>query len=212
MSKGPKIKDSVKWRIYQEAIKNRAEPRDAVAERIEQFLEDKEFVPSRDTLVKMISSARNRDDPEDRPWTVSALADYEIPPEALPVVMDAWTNELELDRHLTIRQAKWIARLYYALKHEDTHLLCAFASGYASVETVTRPTGKYPEKPEDAWSLWLHDAQLYLNMRHDDRPYRKCREHAPAEWLLVDSTTFEIQRGSELKEEDTNERSHSQEG
>ena len=45
MPKGPKIKEWIKWYIRTEAVKNRAEPRDSVAQRIEQYLAGKEPVP-----------------------------------------------------------------------------------------------------------------------------------------------------------------------
>ena len=79
MSKGPRIKDSVKYHIRTEALNNRAEPKGSVAVRIEQYFSYKEPVPSRGTINKMISGARNSDDPEDNPWSVLALAKYEIP-------------------------------------------------------------------------------------------------------------------------------------
>ncbi len=210
MSKGPVIKDWVKWHINVEATKNRAEPRDAVAERIEQFLEGKEPIPSRETLIKMISAARNSADLEDRPWTVSSLVDYEISPEALPVVMKAWARALELDKHLSIRQVKWIARLYNVLKDKDLESLIGNAFRYAEGEKVIRPEGKYPIKSEDAWWLWLRDAELYRLMSGDDNPYRKCREHVKSEWVLVDRATVTLKIDRKQKE-DHNERSHNQE-
>ena len=166
MSKGPKIKDWVKWYIRTEALKNRVEPRDSVAERIETYLEDKEPIPSRDTLNKMISSARNSNDSEDNPWSVSALADYDIPPEALPIVMKAWAKALADDDPLTIRQVKWIAHLCHIYKGEtDISLewLIAKASEYASREKAIKSIGTYPDKPQNMRWLWFGDVFLYLD-------------------------------------------------
>lgn len=168
MSKGRRIKDWVKWYIRTEALKNRVEPRDSVAERIETYLEDKEPIPSRDTLNKMISSARNSNDPEDNPWSVSALAlaDYNIPPETLPVVMNAWAKALVEDKPLTIRQVKWIARLCFIYDGKtDISLewLIAKASEYANRETAIKSIGTYPDKPQNMRWLWFGDAFLYLD-------------------------------------------------
>jgi hypothetical protein len=171
MSKGPKIKDWIKWYIGTEAGKNRAEPRDSVAQRIEEFLKDKESVPSRDTLNKMISSARNSNDSEDNPWSVLALADYDIPPEALPIVMNAWVKALVDDAPLTIRQVKWIARLYCILGNIDG--LIVRASEYASREKAIKLTGAYPDKPQDMRWLWFGDAFLYLDLRDKDIEFAK---------------------------------------
>jgi len=166
MSKGPKIKEWVKWYIHTEALKNHAEPRDSVAERIETYLEDKEPIPSRETLLKMISSARNSNDPEDNPWSVSALAGYDIPPEALPVVMNAWAKAVVEGSPLTIRQVKWVARLYCVLGNIDG--LIVRASEYASREKAIKSIGTYPDKPQNMRWLWFGDAIFYLDMRDKD--------------------------------------------
>lgn len=169
MSKGPKIKGWVKWHIRNEALKDRAEPRDSVAERIEEYLEGKESVPSRDTINKLISGVRNSDDPEDGLWTVLLLADYDIPPEVLPVVLQAWAKALLDDKPLTIRQVKWIARLYYLYLCKDETglltdtaigLLAEQAVGYARLEKAVKLTGTYPDLSQDMNWLWFRDAFL----------------------------------------------------
>jgi len=212
MSRGPRIKDWIKFYVHGEALNNRAEPRDSVAQRIEDYLRDKESVPSRDTLIKMISSARNSGDPEDRPWTVSTLVDYDIPPETLPTVMAVWAKALELDITMSIRQVKWIARLYHVLKDKDIDFLREFAFMYARSEAVTRPMEKYPEKPEDAWLLWLNDAKLYRVMSGDDGPYRKCAEHVPVGWRLLDTKELVIRRSDPKQKEALDERSYNKKG
>lgn len=78
-------------------------------------------------------------DRQDRPWSLLALADYDIPPEALPSILKAWAHgeepilarvwpapgssvvsfsasELLPDPGkdtITIREARWIGRLYH---------------------------------------------------------------------------------------------------
>ena len=155
MSKGPKIKDWVKWYIGTEALKNRAEPRDSVAERIEACLEDKEPVPSRDTINKIISGARNSNDPEDRPWSMATLDEYPIPPQAIPAVLAVWKFRLEqweefITREVkhpyvphegfTIREAKWAARL--SSIEADTEVLSSKAAIYAHMELAYKLIGR----------------------------------------------------------------------
>ena len=138
--------------------------------------------PSVSAVGKVLTDIRKEEselgpDPEDRPWSVSALADCDIPAEALPVVMDAWAKALVNDDPLTIRQVKWIAYLYHVLKDRDTDLLAERALEYASLEKAIKGTGTYPAKPQDAWWLWFKDAILYFNMAGDDSPLVKCIKH-----------------------------------
>ncbi len=170
MSRGPRIKDWVKWYIREQALRNRAEPRDLVAERIEEYLADKEPV-SHDTLLKMISSARNSNDPEDKPWSVSAIADSDIAPSALPIVMNAWAKGVIEDAPISIRQAKWVARLssiYDGKTHTSLEWLIVKASEYANREKAIKAVGTYPARPQDMHWLWFCDALLYLDARDKD--------------------------------------------
>lgn len=106
-------------------------------------------------------------DPEDKPWCVEALADHDIPPEALPVVMNAWAKALVEENPLTIRQVKWIARLYCILGRNIDGLI-KVASASADQEKAIKLTGAYPDKPQNMWWLWFGDAFLYLNMKDKD--------------------------------------------
>ena len=124
----------VRWYVSQQALVNRTEPRDSVAERIETYLEDKEPVPSRDTLNKMISSARNNPDPKDKPWSLLTLSDYDIAAEALPTVFELWAYALgEYKNPLTIREIKWAARLYRIIE-DDLEGLLLLSIQYAAYE------------------------------------------------------------------------------
>lgn len=138
--------------------------------------------PSVSAVGKVLTDIRKEEselgpDPEDRPWSVSALADYGIPPEVLPIAMKAWAKALEDDNPLTIRQVKWIARLYYLLKDKDTDLLAERALEYASLEKAIKATRTYPDKAQDSWWLWFRDAILYRAMTGDESPLKKCIKH-----------------------------------
>lgn len=169
MTRGPKIKEWVKVHINKEALKDRGEPRDSVAERIEAYLEGREPVPSRETLLKMISWARNHSDPADRPWSVLALPAFDIPPEALPVIIKAWAMRVEAVkqsreikphnaehaeaikayiRPLTIREARWYGRLYHAYKDRLTDRkgeieLSSMVANLAAMEKALELAGAY---------------------------------------------------------------------
>lgn len=156
-------------------------------------------------LIKFIKTDRELPlDPEDRPWSVAALADYDIRPETLLVVMKAWARELERDTPLTIREAKWIARLYcvypnlkdlpkvshfddISFAEEDVVTITArdveeeilydiiqTARGYANQERAIKLTGTYPHNPQDAVWLWSRDAGLYHAVTGDMRILEKC--------------------------------------
>lgn len=92
----------------------------------------------------------------DTPWSIGALAQYPIPPEALPVVLRAFYAERSTDSktdeyfriryelghesYLTIRQALWIARLSPLFKY-PTIVLSVDPSGafdtYAAYEAAS---------------------------------------------------------------------------
>ncbi|MBA7710823.1 hypothetical protein ES703_119770 [subsurface metagenome] len=126
--------------------------------------------PSIETMEKIISKIRNDRDDQDNPWSVSTLADYDIPAEALPAVMQAWAKALEDDKPLTIRQAKWVARLHCALAKIDG--LIDKAREYASREKAIKLTGPYPGKPQNMSWLWYGDALLYFHSTGDDSVLR----------------------------------------
>lgn len=192
MTRGPKIKDWVKVHISKEALKARGEPRDSVAERIEEYLEGKEPVPSRDTLLKMISWARNHRDPEDRPWSVLALPAFDIPPEALPVIIKAWAMRVEAVKQsreikphnaehaeaikayitpLTIREARWYGRLFHVYKdrlidRKGEIELSSMVANLAAMEKALELTGAYLwQGPEDKLEdmSWLWRMDSWLH-------------------------------------------------
>ncbi|MFC1934646.1 hypothetical protein ACFLXX_05840 [Chloroflexota bacterium] len=168
MSKGPKIKDWVRAYICEEALRNRDKPRDLVAQKIEDYLGDKEAVPSRDTLNKLISQTRNSDEPEDNYWTLSALPEYELQPEALSSVMQAWALSIKQEKPLTIRQARWIARLYHLLNEQGLEFLVECAIEYALHEKIMKLTTKYPRTLQGMAHLWFEDASLNLVLTGDN--------------------------------------------
>jgi hypothetical protein len=176
MSKAPKILPSVKAIVYQAALDAVNKDRRLLATELQSRLKALgiKAIPAEETLQKMISWARNNSsDPEDRPWSVSALAftGGDIPLAALPLVMKVWAKAVAKDTCLTIRQAKWIARLCFIYKG-DTDISLTFlalkASEYANREKAIKLAEAYPDKLKDMRWLWFSDALLYSDMGDKD--------------------------------------------
>ena len=96
-------------------------PRRALAVRLQDLIEKMgEISPTEDTLARMISEARNKQPSElDQPWSIGACAQYNIPPDIIPVLirlqkLKAARRRRRLAGEITIREARWVARLYPA--------------------------------------------------------------------------------------------------
>ena len=127
---------------------------------------------------------KQRDNSLDKPWHVATLAQYEydIPPQALPKVLEIFIDKLKSEGvHLTIREAKWIARLSFALK--DTEQLYMYALEYAFAEQVvhfqggdvfefTDDMGLY----SDVTGKWLNGDDIKKVKLHRQREMRKAKE------------------------------------
>ncbi len=118
--RGPRISREVRTLIISQAIHDsKTMPRRALAVRLQDLIQRMgEVSPTEETLARMISNARNREPSElERPWSIGACAHYGISPESTPALMDV-QKERESDKRknapgtLTIREARWIARLY----------------------------------------------------------------------------------------------------
>lgn len=133
----------------------------------EPYLDDDKW-PRENTVYQHLKKIREKDEARspkskelDRPWSVVALAYSDISPEALPIVMKAWAKALKDDKPLTIRQVKWVARLYCILGNIDGLIIRALE--YANREKAIELTGAYPDKPQNMRGLWFGDAFLYLD-------------------------------------------------
>ena len=144
--------------------------------------------------------------PVDKLWSVAALRQHEVTPEALLIVMKAWARGLQRGSYLTIREAIWISRIYAifpylpdfnkvthyydtALEPDDVVTIRAFdvttevldeiiatARRYANQEKAIEATGAYPVNADDALRLWIHDAGLYAAVSDDLTPLREIRD------------------------------------
>lgn len=130
---------TVRRLIAEAAVTNPKKPRRALAIELQNLIERMgEVVPSEETIEKLISQARNHDPhPQDNPWSLVSVEQYPnlFSPEALPSVLQAWVYVREhLKCSFTIRQAKWVARLYAVIK--DIPNLISKALCYAQIELI----------------------------------------------------------------------------
>ena len=123
---GPRISREVRTLIISQAIHDsKTMPRRALAVRLQDLIQKMgEVSPTEDTLVRMISAARNQQPSElERPWSIGASSQYNIPADIVPLLIKVRQSRIremkDLDlppRKLTIRQAQWFARLQPAVE------------------------------------------------------------------------------------------------
>ena len=83
--------------------------------------------------------------PLDQPWCVGCLAKYDIPPEALPIIMWFYEKYLrEEEQHFSIREALWLARLYKLI--DDPIILARFAYAYKLRDQIDWILGTYTSR------------------------------------------------------------------
>ncbi len=142
-----RISDKMRGQIFEYALKeeNRTKSRSILAGELEAKFGDKS--PSLDTLMKLISQARNHAPLElDKPWSLGSFVECEIPPDLVPLVMALDFGLQGQGQRLTIRQAKWIVRLsglpfFKDGKNDDGQLL-SWARGFALHEQIWEARGK----------------------------------------------------------------------
>lgn len=198
--------------------------------------------PGEGAVGKLVREIRKRrtelgPDPKDSPWSMVRLADYDIPPEALHVVLKAWAKALTEDNPLTIREALWVARLYHLFKEGkeweqlkknnpfiddkiralDFSIFINRARIYAkderTLELMERPVMPFTERSITSY-LWFNDAIFYLQMMGDDSPLRKCMESMNWRKVIPEEVPEELREllpAYYQSKEAQNERSHNQE-
>lgn len=108
------IKPSIKNLIFAKALKDKGMPRLALAIELRNLIEEMgEIPPTEETIMRLISKARNHPaSPLDEPWSIGTLAEYDITPEAFPKIVEIQNLRRNVEKPLTIREAKWVGRLY----------------------------------------------------------------------------------------------------
>jgi hypothetical protein len=71
-------------------------------------------IPEVEVLERKISWSRNNvpDDPQDKPFRMSTLEEYPIPPSSMISVLRVYRFRAGKRAKFTIREAKWVSRLY----------------------------------------------------------------------------------------------------
>jgi len=152
-------------------------------EKFQQYVDDPDW-PRLSRIQKELHDLKEADENRsaeskalDLPWSILDIAQHPIPPEILPVALEAWGKALLKDDPLTIREVLWVARLYYLFKDVGSKhrivMLTQYAQIYALDETICRLMLKHPNKPEDMWGDWTIDAELYEGITGDINVKRK---------------------------------------
>ena len=134
MSRGSRLSETVQILITEEALAHPNTPRRALAVKLQDMIAGMgQPVPEEDTLVKMISRARNKfEDTLDRPWSLAVSVDEHLPPSATMALLKAWRMTQALDEPFPTREARWLAYLSGVMC--DTGALLYWANKYAAYE------------------------------------------------------------------------------
>lgn len=135
--------------------------------------------PSDSTVRKVIATVRKLEaerqsvmgvdvDLDERPWTLRALAFCDIPPEAVPDIMREWVQNAayRTASPVTIREAKWIARLRHFGFRRGSNDLYRTAKRYARSEYLST-LEEYPTTREDAFEDWSADLDALASTQID---------------------------------------------
>lgn len=152
--------------IIARAIEKPRIPRRELARKLQKELEEKGYdVPELEVLERMISEYRNKilDGPEDKPWSLLTLTDYDIAAEALPTVFELWAYSLrEFKKPLTIREIKWVARLYRIIQNDKVGLLLS-STQYAAYEKACGILGDKLSATAIVEAGFQTDTELYAD-------------------------------------------------
>jgi hypothetical protein len=179
--RGPKIPNEVRQLIISQAIHDsKTMPRRALAVRLQELIERMgEVSPTEDTLARMISEARNKQPSElEKPWSIGACAQYNIPTDIIPILIKIQKLKAVEDEEgslgeITIREARWIARLYPAVEplisksafDDDRKLLWLLfiADNYAQRERVSEQMNEQYPNTSDLDVLYFASEDFLSN-------------------------------------------------
>jgi hypothetical protein len=175
--RGPKISNEIRRLIIGQAIHDSKNmPRRALAVRLQDLIEKMgEIAPTEDTLVKLISEARNQQPNElDQPWNIGACAQYNIPPDIIPVLISLQKTKSSKEGSLgiiSIREAQWVARLYPAFKvlaskepgdhDENIWWIFYIVSSYVQRERVSEQMNEQYPNTSDLDGLYFANEDLF---------------------------------------------------
>ncbi|MFC2122459.1 hypothetical protein ACFLRP_02095 [Bacteroidota bacterium] len=146
-TRAKKMLPAIKFLINELAIEQREKSREILADELIDSIKrlfPKEKPPRWETVIKMISYARNHEvAPVDKPWSVASC---ELPYQAIGRVVAIQRMLLGYGRYLTIRRAKWTAKLTPFIPNADDLTLLQIASFYSRREQIAEIAGDdYPD-------------------------------------------------------------------
>ena len=220
MAKGPVITDDIKAVIAEVYLEHSVWRAKEIQSEVNSRLRKRNYKinpdwPGLSAVQKQLTQIRKNiheisPDPEDEKWTIATLEQYPIPPEALPFVLRVWAAFESGNERFTIREAKWVTRLYAVTKECPFNYLTTFVYNYASAELATKVAGI-------KWDSTLLDSLLYSMVTGENneqyskrlqRIYRnEYKDRMPTRSRLE---AWEKEIRKEAKE-DPDERSHSKE-
>jgi hypothetical protein len=224
MPKGPIITDAVKNRIARTYLEHPDwTAKDIQGEVHVQLLKSDPQIPpgwpGLSTVQKVLAPLRaveaemySESKWLDRAWDVSTMAEDEIPPETLPIVMKMVVHFRQtLKRQMTIREVRWAARLSSV---QNLRKLYDFILDYAQEERLTELTGIV-----DGHRAVIDD-ELYraLTDKRSNEPVFDVYGTeilSPGRRLIqlrLEQHLPRIVSVEKIEEEDDNERPHNQEG
>lgn len=114
------IGDEEEFQICHYTLEFHNMKRTELAEKIQNEVRWPGKPPEIEVLERKISHYRKQaiDYPEDEPWSMATIDKYPIPPQAIPAVLACWKRSVQNDMALTIREAKWVSRLYGLMAEE----------------------------------------------------------------------------------------------
>ena len=116
------IGDDEELQICHYTLEFRDMQRTKLAEKIQAEVHWPGKPPEIEVLERKISHYRKHaiDYPEDTPWSMATLDRHPISSEAIPAVLACWKRRVQSGTILTIREAKWVSKLY-ALMADEVH-------------------------------------------------------------------------------------------
>ena len=129
--------------------------------------------PGLSAVQKVLTNIRKKEpNLKDRPWSLDALRDYPLPPEALPLLFRIWLLKQEdpFSPPLSIREAGWIAQL--STMTGDIELLRIVAEMCAEWELIGEltdiPQLSSPVMVLHIYSLLTRMAEKELKEHHQE--------------------------------------------
>ena len=120
---------------------------------------------------------------EEQEWNLLTADIYEIPSEALKMVFEVWNYSLdEFSRRITVREAKWVSRLYRLFSMKNIHDLLTYAITYAAYEKSSLALrDEIPDIIKE--SMRDHDEKLYKTIISTDDKFPQFLEEENLENL-----------------------------